>query len=130
MTDKELAKTQKAEVTRRQEQQPETFIPAADIWETEDRVVIRMDMPGVTKNNVDVRVDRNTLTVQGTVDGEPDGRLVYGEQRIGNFRRQFNLSEDLDRDNVTAEMKAGVLTITIGKAEEVKPKRIEIAAAS
>ncbi len=127
MTDKELAKKQQAQVTRREEQpEVETFVPAADICETENQIVIRMDMPGVGKDNVDVRVDRDTLTVQGTVSGAPDGRLVYGEQRVGDFRRQFTLSDDLDRENIAATMDAGVLTLTIGKAEQVKPRKIEI----
>lgn len=125
MADKKPAKTQKAEVTRR-EQEAQTFVPPADIWEAEERVVIRMDMPGVGKNDVDIRVDRDTLNVKGTIVGEPAGSLIYEEQRLGDFERQFSLSDDLDREKISAQMDAGVLTITVGRAEKVKPRKIEI----
>ncbi|MBN1125120.1 MAG: Hsp20/alpha crystallin family protein [Sedimentisphaerales bacterium] len=129
MSEKELAKKQQAEVTRR-EQTEEVFVPAADIWETEDQIMIRMDMPGVAKNDTEVKIERDTLLVQGKVSSEAQGNLLYGEQRVGNFRREFSLSDDLDHEHVSAQMNDGILTITIGKAEAVKPRKIEILAAS
>jgi HSP20 family protein len=124
MKTQELTKREPSAVTRRQE--AETFVPAADIWETEQEVVLRLDMPGVAKDCVEVKVERDTLHVHGKVAPQPAGTALYSEQRIGDFQRQFTLSEDLDRESINAEMDAGVLTIRIAKAEQVKPRTIQI----
>jgi len=124
---REMTKRQQAEVTRRQQQ--ETIVPAADIWETEDAIMIQMDMPGVSKDNVEVKVERDTLQVDGKPGTAPQATAIYTEQRQAEFRREFRLSDDLDREKIHAEMNAGVLTLRIAKAEEVKPRRIQIAAA-
>jgi HSP20 family protein len=124
MKTQELTKREPATVARRQE--PVTFVPAADIWETEHEVVLRLDMPGVAKDGVEVKVERDTLNVHGKVAPAPAGTALYSEQRIGDFQRQFNLSDDLNRDAISAEMDAGVLTIRIAKAEAVKPRTIQI----
>jgi len=126
MKTQELTKREQADVTR--VQQTETFVPAADIWETEDQVVLRLDMPGVAKDGVEVKVERDTLNVRGKAAPAPTGTALYCEQRIGDFQRQFTLSEDLDRDSISAEMDAGVLTIRVSKAEQVKPRTIQIRA--
>ena len=129
MAEQELAKRQHAEVTRR-EKAEDIFVPPADIWETEEEIVIRMDMPGVAKDHVDIQIERDTLTVRGHVSTEIQGKALYAEQRIGDFRREFTLSEDLDRDKISADMDSGVLTIHVGKAEAVKPRKVEIASAT
>jgi len=126
MKTQELAKREQAEVSR--VQQAETFVPAADIWETEDQVVLRLDMPGVAKDGVEVKVERETLNIHGKAAAAPAGAALYCEQRIGDFQRQFTLSEDLNRESIEAEMDAGVLTIRIAKAEQVKPRTIQIRA--
>jgi HSP20 family protein len=128
MKTQELTKREQAEVTR--VQQTETFVPAADIWETENEVVLQLDMPGVAKDGVEVKVERETLTIRGKAAVAPAGTTLYCEQRIGDFQRQFTLSEDLDRESIKAEMDTGVLTIRIGKAEQVKPRTIQIQAAN
>lgn len=124
MKTQEITKREQAEVNR--VQQPETFVPAADIWETEDQVILRLDMPGVAKDGVEVKVERDTLNIRGKAAATPVGTALYCEQRVGDFQRQFTLSEDLDRESIDAEMDAGVLTIRIGKAEQVKPRTIQI----
>lgn len=124
MKAQEITKREPAEVNR--VQQPETFVPAADIWETEEEVILRLDMPGVAKDGVEVKVERDTLNIHGKAAAAPAGTALYCEQRVGDFQRQFTLSEDLDRDSIDAEMDAGVLTIRIGKAEQVKPRTIQI----
>ncbi len=131
MTEQTLAKTQKAEVTRREgaEQQQRTYVPLADIWETEDEIVVKLDMPGVDKKDIDIKVEADTLTICGQPGEQSQGRLVFADRQAGSFCREFTLSRDLDRDKISAEMDAGVLTIRVAKAEEVKPRRIEIAAA-
>jgi len=124
-----LAKRDPAEVVRK-ERKDETifFRPATDVLETREAVVLRFDMPGVCKENVDITVNKGTLTVTGHAEKEQAGQCVYRETRIGDYQRQFSLTEDVDPDKVTAEMDAGVLTIHIPKAEKAKPKKIKIAA--
>ena len=120
-----LAKKEQSEVVRREEQ-TQYYKPAVDIWETPEEVVLQFDMPGVSKDNVDLTVDKGMLTVTGKADEEESGTAVYRETRVGDYRRQFNLSKDLDPDGKTAEMDAGVLNVKIHKPEKEKPKKITI----
>jgi HSP20 family protein len=130
MAEQELAKAQKAQVTRREGgEQKRIYVPLADIWETEDEIVVKLDMPGVDKKDIDIKVEADTLTVCGQAPEEPQGRVVYADRQAGSFCREFTLSRDLDHEKISAEMKAGILTIRVAKAEEVKPRRIQIAAA-
>jgi HSP20 family protein len=117
-----------AEAVRREEQ-ARYFQPATDIVEAPDAVVLKFDMPGVTRENVDITVDQGTLTVAGKAEPEESGQAVYRETYVGDYRRQFTLAADVDPEKITAVMNDGVLTVTIGKAERAKPKRIEITAA-
>lgn len=129
MTDKELAKKNQSAVTRR-EHEPEraVFVPAADIWETPEAIVLRLDMPGVEPNAVEVNVERGTLVVDGKVAAQKPEKVLYAEQRLGDFHREFSLSDDLDTNAISARMNAGVLTLTVAKAAKVKPRKIAIAA--
>jgi HSP20 family molecular chaperone IbpA len=86
-------------------------------------------MPGVAKENVDITVDKDMLTVVGRADPEEPGEAVYRETHIGDYRRQFTLSSDVDPQKISATMNAGVLTVEIGKAERARPRKIEITAA-
>jgi HSP20 family protein len=124
-----LAKRDQAEVVRKERTEETVFFrPATDVLETHEAVVLRFDMPGVSKDHVDITVDKGTLTVTGHAEKEQTGQCVYRETRIGDYQRQFTLTEDVDVDHVTAEMDAGVLTIDIPKAEKAKPKKIKVAA--
>ncbi|MBN1506940.1 MAG: Hsp20/alpha crystallin family protein [Sedimentisphaerales bacterium] len=122
-----LATKEKAEVVRR-EAQERYFQPATDILETTEGVTVKFDMPGVARENVDITVDKDTLTIIGKAEPEQKGNAVYRETYVGDYRRQFTLSADVDPDNITAEMNNGVLTVAIGKAEKAKPKKVKIAA--
>ena len=124
MTTQELTKREQADVIRRDQQQ--WFKPATDIHETQDELVLRFDMPGVGPDQVDLTVEKDLLTVTGKADPEAEGTPVYRETRIGDYQRQFSLSEQVDTDRITADMKDGVLTVRIPKAEKAKPKRIDI----
>ena len=129
MTDKELKKTQQAMVTRREQQQERpVFVPATDIWETDEAIVLKLDMPGVGTDDVEVNVQRGMLRIHGKVDTPQIETVLYAEQKIGDFEREFTLSNDLDAENITAQMNAGVLTLTVGKAAKIKPRKIEIKA--
>lgn len=121
------ARTEPADVVRR-EGQGRYFQPATDIIETADAVILKLDMPGVAKENVDLTVDKDMLTIIGKTDPEPSGESVYRETYVGDYERQFTLTADVDAGNITATMSHGVLTVSIGKAERIKPKKIKIAA--
>jgi HSP20 family protein len=113
----------------RSETQNRQFLPATDIIETADAVILKLDMPGVAKEDVDLTVDKETLTIVGKTQPEVAGEAVYRETYIGDYQRQFTLTADVDPNKVTAAMNHGVLTVKIGKAEQVKPRKVKIAAA-
>ncbi len=121
-------KKEQAEVVRR-EQQEGYFQPATDIVETAEGVTLRFDMPGVAKENVDITVDKDTLTIIGKAEPEEPGNPVYRETYVGDYRRQFTLSTDMDPNNIAATISDGVLTVTVGKAQQAKPRKVQIAAA-
>jgi HSP20 family protein len=120
-----LAKKEPGEVVRSEEQQ-QYYQPAVDIRETTDEVILQFDMPGVSKSKVDLTVDKGLLTVTGKADEEDSGTAVYRETRVGDYRRQFNLTKDVNPDGITAEMDAGVLTVKIHKPEKEEPRKIKI----
>lgn len=120
-----LAKREKSEITREAERH-EYYQPAVDISESSEELILKYDMPGVEKENVEITAEKNTLSVIGNVDKEDFGTAVYQETRIGNYSRDFTLPDDVDTDNISAEMKNGVLTVKISKPEKAKPKRIAI----
>jgi HSP20 family molecular chaperone IbpA len=122
------ARAEPSDVVRR-ERQDRYFQPATDIIETADAVVLKLDMPGVARENVDLTVDKDTLTIVGKAEPEESGEPVYRETYVGDYRRQFTLTADVDPGNVAATMHHGVLTVRIGKAERAKPRKIRIAAA-
>ncbi len=114
-----------------QEQQrirPVVVTPPVDIYELEDGVVLFADMPGVTKENLDVQVDKNVLTIKGEIgDVVPkDITPLYVEFNGKAYERAFTLGPDVDVSKIEASMNAGVLKIFLPKSEEVKPKKIEV----
>jgi len=124
-TEKKLAKKEQADVVRREEK-PEYYQPAVDISETSEALILKYDMPGVDKADVEITADKNTLAVIGNVKGEQPGNAVYQETRVGNYRREFTIPDDVDNNKISAEMNDGVLTVKIPKSEKAKPKRIKI----
>lgn len=106
------------------------FVPRADVYETEDAIVIVADMPGVDENSVNITLEDNVLTINGLVEPEqPEGQnLVYAEYRVGDYVRAFTLSDQIERDKIEATVKDGVLSLHLPKVEEVKMRRIPITA--
>jgi HSP20 family protein len=104
------------------------FLPTADIYETEDELSVIMEMPGVEKGNVEVRVEDGLLTVAGRLDLSKYGGLLplYTEYNIGHYGRSFRLSNKINQNKIAAEMKDGVLTLKLPKVEEAKPRSIQI----
>jgi HSP20 family molecular chaperone IbpA len=129
MATQEIEKRKPSDVVQAQTEKKTYFQPATDVCETDNHIVIQFDMPGVSRDNVDLTVEKGTLIVTGQADPEEKGTAVYRETHIGDYQRTFTLSDDVDMENITAEMKAGVLTVRVAKAEKAKPKRVEIACA-
>jgi HSP20 family protein len=105
------------------------FIPAVDIFESEQGMTVVADMPGVTTEGLAIDLKDDILTIRGESQPEKEGRtLLYREYVVGNFFRQFTLSEVIDQAKITARLKDGVLTLELPKAEKAKPKKIEVKA--
>jgi len=104
------------------------FVPATDVYETSDKVVLVMDMPGVSFDSVHVNIVEGELVVTGHVDhGEDeDDYVLYREYDVGHYHRHFGLPEMIDRSGIEAAMTDGVLAVTMPKIEELKPRRIPI----
>lgn len=114
------------EETRSQERY---VTPPVDIYETPEGLVVKADLPGVAKDGLDVRVENNLLTIRGRAEHVAAGDLLYREYDLANFFRQFELNDRVDQLKISAELKNGVLTLNLPKAEEAKPRRIEVHAA-
>jgi HSP20 family molecular chaperone IbpA len=104
------------------------FVPAADIYEGEQNLMVVLEMPGVEKKNVDIRVEDGVLNVEGRLDLAKYKGLqpLYTEYNIGHYARSFRLSSKIDQSKIAAEMKDGVLSLTLPKIEEAKPRTIQI----
>ena len=105
------------------------FMPTADIFETDEALTVVLEMPGVSKGNVEINVEDGVLTIEGRIDfGKYDGlRPVYSEYNIGPYRRSFRLSNQVDQSKIAAEMRDGVITLSLPKAEKAKPRKIKVA---
>ncbi|HLY89125.1 MAG TPA: Hsp20/alpha crystallin family protein [Acetobacteraceae bacterium] len=126
----ELAVREKQELARQEEQTVpgRYYVPAADIFETDDALTLLLEMPGVSKDNVDVQIENDVLRVEGKIDYATykDIEPVYTEYNIGHYARAFTLSNKIDRDAISARVEDGVLTLTLPKAKEAMPRRITI----
>jgi HSP20 family molecular chaperone IbpA len=105
------------------------FAPATDITETEEAITLVADMPGVPADGVDVTLEADLLTIRGTVRGEEpeDAELVWAEYEQGDYQRSFTVSDEIDREGISANISGGVLTLTLPKARPSR-KRIEVQA--
>lgn len=103
------------------------FVPAVDIYESEEALTLVADMPGVSKENLTIDLKENTLTIKGGVQPPEDlGKVLYREYEEGDYYRQFTLSELIDQGGITAALKDGVLTLSLPKIKPAQPRRIEI----
>ena len=119
----EVQKPTTTESTRHHERY---VAPPVDIYETVDGLVVKADLPGVAKEGLDVRVENDLLTIRGKVAHIASGDPVYREYALVNFYRQFELNDRVDAGKISADLKHGVLTLNLPKAEEAKPRKIEV----
>ena len=127
----ELQVQEKRELQKKDESTIPTrvFMPQTDIFETEATLTVVMEMPGVDKSNIQIGIENGVLTVDGRIDFSKYEKLqpVYTEYNIGHYRRSFTLSSTrINQDKIQAEMKDGVLSLTLPKAEQAKPRRIAV----
>jgi HSP20 family protein len=131
-TSKALQAREKEEVTAQAEQTVPgpTFTPAVDIFETDKALTVVADMPGVKPEDLSIDLHENILSFTGDVTApEKEGELdVYREYRTGRYVRDFTLGELIDQAKIDAELKDGVLRLTLPKVEEAKPRRITVKA--
>ena len=130
-TPQELPVQPKREAEKKQERTVPSaaYLPATDIFETDQALTVIMEMPGVRKENVEINVENDVITVEGRIDfSKYDGiRPVYTEYNVGNYVRSFQLSSKIEQGAISAELKDGVMTLVLPKAERAKPRKIAVA---
>jgi HSP20 family protein len=129
---KELKVKEKQEVTSPAEQTKPglVFTPSVDIFENDKELVLLADMPGVQANTLNIDLRDNTLTLDGDVEpleaeGEEDVLIEY---EVGKYYRQFSVSEMIDQEKIDAQLKDGVLRLTLPKVEKAAPRSITVQA--
>ena len=100
--------------------------PAVNIIETEEGLILTADIPGATKERLDVNVEKGILTISAPAEHTAPGRSVYREFELASYYRQFSIPESLDHEHAKAEYVNGILTLRVPKAKVAKPKRIEV----
>ena len=129
-TRQELQVQKKREHDQRQESTipARVFIPTADIYESQDALTVILEIPGVEKDNVDVRVEEGMLNIEGRLDLAKYQGLqpLYTEYNVGHYARSFRLSRKIDQSKISADLKDGVLSLTLPKAEQARPRTIKV----
>ncbi|MFO8058848.1 MAG: Hsp20/alpha crystallin family protein [bacterium] len=106
------------------------FSPTLDIVEKSDSYLVKGDLPGTASENIEVHLEGDLLTIKGNVNEEPkDLPRLYREYNIGDFETTLRIAGEIDRDNINAELKDGILTLTLPKSEKEKPRQIKVNAA-
>jgi HSP20 family protein len=107
------------------------FIPAVDILETQNEIIVLADMPGVDNKDVEIDLRDNQLTIYGRINPEENEKEtpLYSEFSWGDFLRTFAISDLISQEKITAKMAQGVLRLVLPKAEKMKPKKITVTAA-
>ncbi len=107
------------------------WTPPLDVAETQDRFVIRVELPGVSSDDVDISVENSVLEISGErkfYTGENEGDFHRVERRFGNFSRSITLPPTADVERIAASFDAGILMVEVSKKEEAKPRKIQVKA--
>ena len=103
------------------------FVPAVDIYETESALTLVADMPGASMETITIDLNNDQLTIKGTAALEDgNGKVVLREYAVGDYYRQFTLSNAIDREKIEASLRDGVLRVVLPKVEAAKPRRITV----
>ena len=117
-------------ITKAAESNQRPVSPAVDIFEDAGAITLLADMPGVSRERLDVKLDGDNLSVEGSVelDMPSEMRALWAEVNVPRFRRTFTLSRELDAGRIEANLKDGVLTLRVPKLAHAQPRRIEVTA--
>jgi HSP20 family molecular chaperone IbpA len=128
MTEQKDVTNPQGKAVREQHEIEHPIRPAVDIYEDSGGITVRADMPGVAREGLEVKVDSDTLSIEGRITIPiPEGmQPLYADVRSTRYQRSFSLSRELDGDNVQASLKDGVLTLRIAKRAEHQPRKIEV----
>jgi len=126
-----VARQEGSKVARQEDSPARTeaaLTPPVDVIEDATGITLYADLPGVPRDKLHLQVEAETLTIEGELDLEmPEGvEATHAEVSLGRYRRVFTLSRELDTEKVSAELRNGVLTLRIPKAEHAQPRRIEV----
>jgi len=117
----------KRDAEERREQ--DYITPRVDVYEDDDAVVLKADMPGVPSDGVEVKVENGVLSITGKAGAPPEeAELLYCEYELGDYHRSFNLPDDIDAEGITAEMSDGVLTVRLPRSGEARTRKIPVKA--
>lgn len=115
--------------TTRELEARRTVRPVGNIWEEDGTVMLRLEMPGVTRENLDLRIENDQLIVRGTRRMEDENEnFVIRERARGDFAQTYTLDDTIDRERIEAKMERGILTVTLHLKDAVKPRRIDVKA--
>jgi len=105
-----------------------SFVPRADIYETENEIIVLTDIPGANENSVDISLEKNVLSITAYVEPAiPSGfDVAYAEYEEGDYQRSFRLSDEIDRDKIEAVVSEGVLRLNLPKSKAAKTKKIAV----
>lgn len=126
MGQKDISLSGSREMTGREQTRTIIVRPAVDIFETNDGLTLVADLPGVSKESLQIDIDQGLLTIQADAKSRLKGETRQQEFVHGNFYRQFQIPNEIATEKISAEMLNGVLTLHLPKAEAARPRRIEI----
>jgi HSP20 family protein len=108
-----------------------TWAPAVDVAETEEAILVRAELPGMAREDIDIELSGETLTLRGERKFESEEKknnLVRIERRYGKFLRSFTLATPIQTDRVSASYKDGILEVVLPKSEETRPRKVQVVA--
>ena len=104
------------------------FVPRADIYETENEIIVLADIPGANEKSVDITLEKNVLSITAYIDATRSGdyEIAYAEYEEGDYQRSFRLSDEIDRDKIEASVSDGVLHLRLPKSKEAGTRKIAV----
>jgi HSP20 family protein len=126
----ELQVQQKREVEKKTERTipARVFVPVTDIFETPEALTVVLEMPGVDRNSIEATVESDVVIIEGRIDfAKYEGmQPLYTEYNVGHYARSFQISNTIDQSKISAEIKDGVVTVVLPKAEQAKRRKIKV----
>ena len=135
MTENKLMEIEKQEISATEDSERtrdiQCFVPRADIYELDDHIVVIVDVPGAGEDSIDITLEKNVLSISAFVEPvELEGySLSLAEYEVGDYQRSFRISDEIDRENIDATVKDGVLRLYLPKANEAQARKISVKAA-